>query len=616
MLFLGVLSVLQLLAFPGLLLIRLFPGKRGLIQDSVSVFMLSLLANYTAVLILVSIGLYLRSVVLSLFALEVAALVWFNRGHLLKVLDGSGTKIKSAVPTALKSFADWIKKDFWSASLYFVFATLAVLGLIWVLSVWVVNFNTVFQTWDAWASWDRWAVKWADNGFPEDTWEYPQLIPIMYSIAYKFIGTTAVKFFGKSIMPLFTLAIGLMLFNLGKKFRSFGYMLGAGLALYSINLFLGKYIPDGYVDIPVAAFSLMAIYFLLSGRNLTNKKEIKSILLLGSLATAAAGVTKQTGLYVMALYPMFAYFWVLRGNKAFKTREAIMLLAKHFLLALVLVVPWYVYIEYRINFLGASSNIQYVINDIYQGLTLPQRLLAAMSSLGNFVYLYLFVLISILVLDNRFRALVLLLILPFSILWALFLSYEPRNLAIALLLLSMTTGVAAEEWLRHPPDKLHKFSNAISRWVIAKTRVIRKIRVPVFLLVVAGVIMIGAISLALTDKQIVDRQIEQQRQIIEPTLNEKLYRYFGHEGGPQPVITDYPINWLPDLERIRRYESFQDFDSYHQTLLKYADVELILLPYLVADQQIFDEIQQSINAGIYQLIFTEANYMLIHIPPR
>lgn len=601
MLFLGVLSVFQLLLFPGLLLLRLFPGKRGLIQNSVYVFMLSLLANYAAVFTLVAVGLYLRSIVLAIFAAEVAALVWFNRGFLLKVLDGSGTKIKSSIPVALKSFADWVKKDFWSATLFFVFATLAVLGLIWVFSVWVANFNTVYQTWDAWASWDRWAERWAENHYPGDTWEYPQLIPVSYSVAYKFIGTTAVKFFGKSIMPLFALVIGLMLFDLGKKFKSFGYMLGAGFSLYTINLFLGKYLPEGYVDIPVACFSLMAVYSLLSTRNSTSKQEIKSILLLGSLASAAAGVTKQTGLYVMAFYPLLAYFWVLRGNRHFKTREVLVLLVKHFLLVLMIVVPWYAYMEYHIIYGGNPSNIQYVINDIYKGQTLPDRFIAAVNSIGNYIYFYVFIILSLIVLDNRFRQLVFLVVLPFSILWAFFLSYEFRNLAVALVLLSMSIGVAAEAWLLR------------LRYLWVKRA---RLQYPAFAIVLVGLVALGASTFAWNDERIIQRQLSQQRQIFEPTLNDKLYTYFSHAEGPEPVITSYPIGWLPDLEDLWIHDRFQDYKLYQQTLANNPTVTLLLVPVVTTDHRIIDEVWLNINAEIYQIIFTEADYMLIRIPPR
>jgi hypothetical protein len=538
---------------------------------------------------------------LIIFAIEVAALIWFNRRHLLKVLDGSGAKIRNSMPSALSNFADWAKKDFWSATLFFVFATLAVLGMIWVLSVWVANFNTVFQTWDAWASWDRWATRWAENRFPGDTWEYPQLIPVTYSVAYKFIGTTAVKFFGKSIMPLFALVIALMLFDLGKKFKSFGYMLGTGFALYTINLFLGKYLPEGYVDIPVACFSLMAIYSLLILRDTTNKSEIKSVLLLGSLATAAAAVTKQTGLYVMVFYPLLAYFWVLRGNKQFKTRDALTLLGKYFLLVLVIVVPWYAYMEYRIIYGGNPSNIQYVITDIYKGQTLPDRFVAAVNSLRSYIWYFVFAILSLFVLDNKYRQLVILVILPFSILWAFFLSYEFRNLAIALVLLSMTVGVAAEAWL-------------LRLRALWGNRA--KIRYPAFAVVLVGLLALGASTLAVGDDQIINRQIQQQKQIFEPTLNEKLYTYFSHAEGPERVITNYPIGWLPGLEGLWIQERFLDVHEYEQTLTNNPEVTLLLIPLTTPDHRIIDLVWENVNLETYSIIFTEANYMLIRIPTR
>ncbi|MEX2143797.1 MAG: hypothetical protein WD740_04325 [Anaerolineales bacterium] len=601
MLLLGVLSVFQLSLLPGLLLIRLFPGKRSLIQQGMYLFMLSLLANYLGVLLLVTVGLYLRSVVLVLFGLEVALLIWLYRPQLRMVRGGWEKKIKTSVSAKLQSFSEWIKKDFWTAALYFVFGMVAVIGLLWVLSIWVANFNTVFQTWDAWASWDRWAVKWADNRIPGDTWEYPQLIPISYSVAYKFIGTTAVKFFGKSIMPLFAFAIGAMLFDLGRKFKSFGYMLAAGLALYSINLFLGEYIPEGYVDIPVACFSLMAVFTLLHARQVRSLPELKRTLLLGSLATAAAAVTKQPGLYLLAFYPLLAYWWLLRERKDFSLRESIVLLGKHFLIVLAVVAPWYALMEYRILFGGNVSNIQFVITDIYQGQALPERFIAAVDSLGSYAYFFVFALVSLVVLDHKFRQIVVLLVLPFSVLWAFFLSYEHRNLAVALPLLAMSVGVAVEAWIMR------------IRAALGKPRELRR---PLFVFLGLGALLLAVGTLGVNDEALIQRQLNEQRQIFEASLNQKLYRYFSRADGPEPVITSYPIGWLPGLEQMWRLERYQEYSSYQQSLLTYKEANLLLVPLTDIDPRILAEVQQNITADVYQLIFTEAGYMLVRIPAR
>jgi hypothetical protein len=599
MLFLGVLSVFQLVLFPGLLIISFFPAKRSFIQQLAYIFMLSLLANYVVVFLLTAIGLYLRSVVLVLFIAEVALLLWVNRLRLTSPMGDLFIQIKQGLAEGLDSLAAWSKNDFLSATLYIVFGTIALLSITWVLSVWVKNFNTVFQTWDAWASWDRWAEIWAQNRLPTDTWEYPQLIPISYSITYKFIGTIAVKFFGKSIMPLFTLFIALMLFDLGKKKRSYGYMLGSGLSIYSINFLLGKYISDGYVDIPVACFSLMAVYTLLRADGSSTGRELKQTLLLGSLATAAAAVTKQTGLYLVFFYPVLAYLWVLRGSKIFTKRQAFSLLVKNFLLVLLLVVPWYGFMEYQIFTGGNTSNIQYVINDIYKGQTYTQRFLAAIQLIGSFVYFFVFLIPSLFVLNNKFRQIVAFLIFPFATLWALFLSYEPRNLAIAIPLVAMSTGVAFESWLS-----------------LLKVSFKARLRLPAYALFLLVLAALGLGTLDLGDQKLVEKQIYEQRRIFLTELNLKMYRYFSRIHGPQPVITNYPLDWLPGFNGIWRYERFLDYGTYKQNLLHYSDANLILVPTVGIDPRITSDIQDRINAGTYQLIFTESEYMLVLILVR
>lgn len=597
MFFLGILSVLQLILLPGLILMRWFPGKRSAIQQSVYVFMLSLLVNYCTVFLLVSVGLYLRSVVLVLLAVEFAYLVWLERERLRDFEGNWLVRTRRWIIKSAHGYSAWMEKDALSASLYLICSILAIGSILIVVWIWINNFGTVFQNWDAWASWDRWAVKWAENRFPEDTWEYPQLIPVSYSLAYKFIGTTAIKFFGKSVMPLFTLSIILMLFDLGRRHRSFGYMFGGAFAFYTINLFLGQYIPDGYVDIPVACFSFMAIYTLLCAKNIRNKDELKSTLLLGSLATAAAAVTKQTGLYVMAIYPVFAYLWVLQERKAFRLSEAFRLLASHFFLAVVLVAPWYILMQYRIAIGVNNSNIDYVITEIYGGQSLPERFAAALASLNHYVWFFVFALVSLIVLNVEFRQLAVLVIFPFSMLWALYLSYEHRNLAVALPPLAMTIGVALESW-------------------VARIRDIRVGKVMLYALGPAVILIVGLAAIIFSNENLLTRQIEEQKLIFRADLNKELYRYFSAHSGPEPVITNYPIGWLPNLERTWVFDRLDSFETFQQTLEANPDVTLVLLPMLSADPAIVAAVQGNIETGLYELEFTEADYIFVRIPAR
>lgn len=621
MLLLGTLSVFQLIALPGLLLIRLFPAHRSRIEQAAYVFALSLLANYIVVFVLVAFGLYLRSVVLALFALELAALAWFMfNDHNRKKKEPGPPGIWGGVARAWKDIRNWWRRDRLSAGLYMLFGALALLAAGFLLVVWAQNLGSVYQAWDSWASWDRWAEKWANNSFPGDTWEYPQMIPLLLSISYKFIGTVAVKFFGKSIMPLFALLIVLLLIDLGRRYRSFAYLLGAGLAFYSIDLFLSKYYIEAYADIPVAAMGLLAVYTLFLARDAKAPKARDTFLLLGALVSAAAGVTKQTGLYLAALYPVFSYLWVLAPAKM-APRQAYRQIGRNLLLTLVIVVPWYALIEYKILTGSSVSNINYVIDEIYEGQSLFERFLAAIASLKGVAYWYLVLGLSLPILPRAFQQLSLLVIFPFSILWALFLSYEPRNLATALPLLAMTNGVAVSLWVerlrafvRKPRIKkqLRRLSSRAGAFVTSNFGRIALVALLAALLLVSDWGPLGRSSNA---QILIESQTQQERELFEPALNRKLYIYFGRTGGPQPVLTDYPIGWLPDLEDMWRNVRFRSLAQFEQELAYFKNVELLLLP-MHADPAILDFVQSRLDSGEYELIFTEANYRLILIGSR
>lgn len=602
MLLLGILSVLQLLALPGLLLIRLFPGRRTWIQQAAFVFVVSLLANYVVVFALVAVGFYLRSVVMLLFLAEVGALLWLHREYLLKPRSFDFRAPKAAFAKSVKSFDAWLKRDFWAAFPYLIFACLAALAIAWALGIWVQNFDTVFQAWDSWASWDRWAEKWASNAFPGDTWEYPQMVPILLSISYKFIGTTAVKFFGKSIMPLFALLVVLVLVDLGRRYRSYGYLIGAVLALYSLNLFLAAYFAEVYVDIPVASLSLLAIATLLAARDVRDQGELRRLLTLGSLTSAAAAVTKQTGVYVMALYPLFCYLWVLRPRREFRFRAALKWIGGNLLLALVIVVPWYAFIEFNILTGRSASNIEYVTQGIYAGQSYWQRFLAAMESLGGYAYWFAFLILSLFVVSSEFRHIILLIILPFSALWAVYLSYEYRNLAVALPLIAMSAGVAIEAWGKY-------LQRVLGRWR-------NKIKLPVYIPLVLMLALLGATSLAFNSEHLLSRQLIAERKMFRPLLNQSLYAYLAGHGGPQPVISNYPLGWLPDLEGMWRYDRFDDFTIFEQNLENFDDAELLLIPEADIDEQILQAVEQRLADGTYKLLFSEEDYRLIRLDDR
>ena len=614
---LGMLAVFQVTLLPGLLLIRFFPSKRGFIQNLTYVFSLSMLANYVGVLILTALKLYIQPVVFGIFALELVCLFWVYRKHFSKSLSdlllASFSSVANAYASLIRAFRDFfirgrrvlttrpskIRNEEFSRllsdMLRFIFALVAIGCILYVGYIFFNQLGTVYQVPDAWASWDPWAVDWFHNKYARNTWEYPQLIPINWSLTYQFIGDATVKFFAKGLMPIFTLLLLLLIFDLGRKSKSFGYFLGAGIAFFAINRFIGKYIADGYVDLPVTLFTFLAFYTLLRAREAKGKREMRETLIIGALVSAVAAVTKQTGAYILVFYPILAYVIVVRDYRGMSVREKFGILVWPFILALLIVLPWYVYTEVMISRGEYTSNIQYVINDIYEGLTLPERFVAALHSLGKYVYIYVFLILSLPFMDRAYRWLIVTIILPYSILWAFFLSYEHRNLAIAFPLVGIAAGIGAEK--------------IFERIRFARVKVYA---IPVLL---AASLLLG--SAVYSAERLTQQQIGLQKDIFRTQLNRRLYTYFDNQGGPQKVITDYnPINWLPGLEGIGIKELFRDYPSYQATLLGRPDVVLLLVPESTRDPRIIEEIMEKIGSGIYDLIFTQAGYLLVHIPPR
>ena len=611
MLILGLLSLFQVCLLPGLLLIRLFKSKRSFIHNLSMVFTLSLLANYVGVLLLTTFGLYRRSVSMAIFALELALLLWLYRGRVsFKLGEWLQAAAKWLVAELRNFAAKW--RAYWPmlarvaegqprqgedlrALLIGAFSFFGLLGAVlslgWMSYLVIANIGTVFNAWDSWATWEPWSRDWYLNRYARETYEYPQLIPINWSITYRFIGSEVVKFFAKAIMPLFTLMSLLLIWDLGRRRKSFGFFLGVGLAFYAVMEFMAQYIGEGYVDLPVAALSLLVIYSLLVAQEAKDWASLKDTILLGSLASAAATVTKQQGAYIAVFYPILLYVLVLRDFKGPSRQEKWRWLLQSTLLAVVIVAPWYLYVADQIGAGGNISAIPYVTDGIYQGASLSERFIAAFTALKGFGYIYPLLLLALPWLDRTMRWLVLTIVVPFMLLWGFFLSYEYRNLAVDLPLTGMVAGVAIEQLLR-------KFEwGRLRRFVL-----------PAIL-----VIALAWASTVFTAEYLTKLQNDRQRDIFEPQINTEIYTHFAnHE--PGLVLSPYPVGWLPGLGDYWVNNLLLDYADYQDVLTRRADIAYVLI-YDRAHPAIWADINAGLGTGAYLKIFREGEFTFIDLAP-
>jgi hypothetical protein len=602
MLLLGLLSILQITLLPGILTLKAFKLQKNIIQTILFSFALSLIVNHLIVFGMTAIGIDISLAFYILFAIEIIAFLRLYAKPLNKTLREITTEQYKRVLDYLHSLipSDAKEKNTLSTilvgSLTVVFIAMAAWSLWWAFKVWYTNVDTGFTQWDAVVSWNRWATEWFSGNFPTDSKRYAQLIPTNFAVSYAFLRGTEIQFFAKSLMPLFNFFILLMLFELGITQKRSGYFIAVVVARFVIKKFLGDYIVSGYVDVALAFFALVPFYTLLKAKT-SQGGEQQNYLFLGAIFAAGAALTKQNGLFILATYPILAYLIVIHKLPQPERKEKLRTAATLALLGIVIISPWYIFNEYRI-FTGANStNVAYLAGARHEGRNLIDRFLRAVGMLEEYALLFPFILVLLPFLEPAFRWGMLLVVIPYAIIWALAFSTFPRNLSIALPLLSMMAGISAEKSIDFGKSLIDKLK-------------IERIKLFVVVLSLVAIVLVG--GLFVPNEVLIKRQTEQQKEILLDFVNQPIYNYFEKRGQAEPIITNYPIRYLPGLEEMQiEAGNFQDYDYYQWVKEQHPEARLMLIQRGQASEQVLAEVDEKLESGEYKLIFKKNNYMFI-----
>ena len=307
----GVISILQCLLLPGLL-ITLRMSRLQWPERLLLAIPLSLILNYFLVLSLVLAGAYTRTALVVIVVIELGLLAlsaWKarSRAHLGPGSVGRGARTISlpAADTAL--------------------GALVAVGLIPFAYTAYVQAGTIFTLWDAVVSWNRWAIVWHNGGIPRDSLTYPQAIPVLYSMIYKFIGDPEVQFFPKALAVAYPLVAAGTLVRIASLHAPSRFV-----ALLSVPIFVwlaGQqysgliFVFGGYVDAVIAYFAVVAVYLfaLLArardedpGRFWDDRR-----LYLALVIVSGAAIVKQTGGFLALLFPLAVYWYLGRNGAPF-----------------------------------------------------------------------------------------------------------------------------------------------------------------------------------------------------------------------------------------------------------------------------------------------------------
>jgi len=595
---LAALAFLQITCIPGYIVLRYSKLSVGsILQKIVTIFALTLLINYLSVYLLTMLGIFVPTTVYFVLAMEIFLLVLtWKKG---KKSKGKGLYIH------FSSMVDWFKEKTKGRSPWYIVGFILSLFMIAVfIYIFLLRIKAVFYLNDPVLGWNRFALDWFQNRIPVNTWYYPQLIPANWSMAYVIMQNADLQLVARNIMPLFPLFTTFLFFDLGLRKREAVYFWA--LIFYSIIIFYfysPEFIAGGHMDIPVAFFSFLSFYVL----HLHHKDKPFQFKysLLSIIFASTAAVTKQPGLYILIIILAWNIRLLFRANREhdqhepsdYSTKKIVKRVIVMLLIIGVVVCSWYLYRTVLIQKGVESSGIKAVTQDVHHNRTYIERLEFGFdkilharnrkTSAGFFVFLVCFFLLSSLF-TRKARNVTLSIIIPFTLFWGLFYSYDYRNLTMVFPFLAFASAIGSQNFFRFSITQLHRLP---------------KIRISVGYLLICLLPLLFILNFTLfKSESLLNNQLIQQRHVGNMLLNKKLYDYYEKHGFEGKVFSKYHyFRYLPEL---RDYWAEERSDE---------GVCYILEDFNQTRKDILKEIKQKINSGRYKILLSFNQYRLIKI---
>lgn len=568
--FCGIVGLLQSILLPGLILLKIFKIRGGLIERFLILFPLSLVTNYLIIFLLAAFRIYTRPVLLLLIAIEILTLLFLFRRTFQTPMKEILFNIEKSIKQELLPLTTMLSQssnqshEIIQNALWILSGLGSVSAVLWGIHVWRLNFGTIFNGWDTLFSWNAFAETWATNQIPAFRGSYPQLVPANWSISYVLQGANPVQFFNTLIPPLFFLWIFLMLFDLGFQKKETGFFFAAIIARYMMKKLMGDQIFNGYMDVPAASMVLLSLYAILKGSNRSGKDQQQSIALSLVFASEAA-VTKQSGLIALIIVPILIHRWLKAAEQQIPRKQKIGLMV----ICAGIVLPWYFGgMIYWVKNPGTNSQIvDQGIVQFNQRYEWSHKFYLIRQSLGKYFYVFLISLIGLPFVPKKYRLPFFLASWPIVILWALFFTYDTRNLAAALPPLAILCGFALDGLIQ----KILLFTG---RWEIGKIAV----GIPFILIIAIGLIIL--INLFPNEKLHQD-QDNQKKNLFGAGLNQELlYGVLGETHETADILTNYPAYFLPGYGNCCEKVDFKDSIMFEQKLSQ-GHIRYLLIPQFV-----------------------------------
>ena len=611
MFILGLLAFLQTVFIPGYIAIKYLGinlnadagnKKNSIIRQSVYVFGLSLIIDYLLVFVFTAAGIYKPLTLYILLFIEGVLLIYYGVSC---GKYGDYRYINLDISRCITS----LKQFFAAHSFIYNFLFLVSLGvLLWYVFLFFYFLGGVFEHWDPVTGWNRFAWDWANNYWPANTWRYPQLVPANWSISYVLMQNTGVQCFAKAIMPLFSIAVLLLFLDLALDTKKTAYLLGlVGYGMLLAYIYDPSYIVSGYVDIAVSFFAFLSFHVLHHSRQ-PDKSRRFSFIWLAIIFASGAAVTKQAGLFILGIilvWGMGSLFQCKKASAKEKTIDKSLLLL---LTIIIIAASWYIVKEIHIS-RGIDRSEIAMVQGVHHYSSYTERLANAFNQLATHRHSKLKPLVwsgILLIFCGLFHrkswAVTLFIVIPYSLMWGFFFSYDTRNLALTIPFAAFSAA----------------FGLAFLKRLLKGCSKIPRREIPLVPVIIVVLLVLTVLNFTILKKgTLIQHQTHLRMKIGNARLNELLYQYHQQKGIKGKIATNYPyLEYLPGLGQFylpRRTRINIEFLDYLESE-KGKDIHYFLMPMIFeSEKAVYQRFEQKLIANEYRMIFKLGTYWFVQV---
>tara|TARA_Y100000389_G_scaffold58883_1_gene54862 strand:+ start:7221 stop:8981 length:1761 start_codon:yes stop_codon:yes gene_type:complete len=526
MIFLGLISLLQIWFLPGFLFTHFFK-KLKFIDKVILAFPLSIILNYIIVFAFLLFNFYENKYFLLLIFFEILLLIKILKIQISALFKKIPIKIKNKIELSLINIF-----------LFFLFITFVFLS--------INSIGEITHPGDPLVMWDNWAKQFATNQLPKFTLDYPQAYPILMSITYVTMGNIDIEFFSRSVCLIYPLLVWLIFLRAMYILPKFKYEIKLTL-LFSVVLFLNQFrhtLYIGFVD-PILVFATVSLgyIFLIDKKyKFYANREIILIALIGCLP----GLLKQTSLYLTILFPLI---YLIYGYK-FKNKINLKNIFFIILVISIVVLPWYVYKFYAFNsseetfqainlsvFNYSQSEVRGILGQQISNIFL--NIFRALNLVFGKGYILILPLILFGLRKNFIAKISLfLIIVPYFVLWSNIFANDARNFSFLLPVVGLVVALG------------------VSNLIFLKNQIFLSFKIKNIINISLITLLIFSFTIILNKKRNKDVLYKKQfeKELVRtnyPNINILLYNYFNEEKMINSKIIMYDLDFihLPKFEK-------------------------------------------------------------------